>query len=278
MAELKHIENKLSGLEGQPLFYQAWLPDEIKRILVVAHGLGEHGGRYSNLVDYFAPLGYAIYALDHRGHGRSGGQRGHVKQFSYYMDDLRIFVQLVKEAQPGKEIFLVGHSLGGLIALIYGLEYPSTLKGVIVSSPGLAIKVKVPFIKEVMGKLLSTVIPRLAMSNGIPPEHICRDETVVEKYKADALVHDRVTTRWFTEFIAAQAYAIENAKNFSLPVLLMLAGNDELSDPEGSKLFYHNLSIEDRELKIYDGLYHELFNEMENQKVFEDMENWLDRH
>lgn len=278
MLKLNHKEDKISGIEGVSLYYQAWIPEEIKRILVISHGLGEHSGRYINLVNYFTPLGYAIYAQDHRGHGRSGGQRGHVKQFNYYVDDLRIFIQLVKEVQPGKEIFLIGHSMGGLVALIYGLEYPATLKGVIASSPGLAVKVKVPWLKMVFGNLFSIIFPRLSMSNGLPLDYLSHDRSVIEEYKASPLVHDRVTARWYTEFITAQEYLIKNARAFKLPVLIMQAAEDKLVDPEASKLFCQNLWLKDKELKIYDGFYHELFNEIEKQKVFKDMKDWLNRH
>ncbi|MBN1351268.1 lysophospholipase [candidate division KSB1 bacterium] len=278
MGKTIHKEGKMRGIEGTSLFYQTWQPEKISRIFCVAHGVGEHSGRYMNLVHYFLPLNYAVYALDHRGHGRSGGQRGHVKQFSHYVDDFRIFVQLVKEAHPGIDIFIVGHSMGGLIALAYCLEYPATLKGAIISSPGLAIKVKVPAIKQAAGKLCSSILPWLAMANGLPVEALSHDKDVIEQYKADPLVHDRVTARWFTEFLATQDYVLDSAKRFKLPVLIMHAGEDGLADPDGSRLFYKKLQIEDKELKIYEGFYHELFNEISKSKVFDDMKAWLERH
>ena len=276
MAELDHKEASFDGVGGVRIFYQRWLPADYDRVMVIAHGLGEHSGRYGNVVEYFTPRGFAVYALDHRGHGRSGGRRGHAGSFDDYLEDLDRLVRIAAGDEEGKPLFLVGHSLGGLIALAYTLARPDRLDGLIVSSSALKLKVAVPGWKAALGKFFSRFIPTFTMGSELNPDDVSRDPAVVEAYKADPLVHDRVSARFFQEFVGAMEKVGGDAHRLTLPSLVLQAGADRLVDPDGSREFFAKITNEDQELKIYEGLYHEIFNEKERGQVFADMERWLE--
>lgn len=257
------------------LFYQCWVPEPLEHVMVVVHGLGEHGGRYGNLVDYFTPKGVGVFAMDHRGHGRSTGIRGHVDAFSQYIEDLAAFVNLVRGDLGRDNVILVGHSLGGLISIAYAQRFPHTLSHLVVSSPALRPKEDPPKVKEIMGKLLARVYPSLTLGNELDPNHVSRDPEVVRAYVSDPLVHDRVSTRFFVEFLRQAEAVGEAAGGMTLPFLLMQAGADGLVDPKASEAFLARVGSTNKQLKVYDGLYHELFNEPEKEQVFRDMEAWL---
>jgi len=263
--------------DGFRLFYQSWLPENPREVMVVAHGLGEHSGRYGNLVDYFVPRGYGIFAADHRGHGRSSGIRGHVGSFLEYRDDLAAFVRKVVRETQREKVILVGHSLGGLIATGYGLRYPETLLCLVLSSPALRTHKPPPRIKANLGKVLAHVAPKLLMRNEIDPSHISRDQGVVKAYLEDPLVHDRVSPRFFVEFLKETERVFQDAAWLSVPLLLLQAGDDRLVSATASREFFDRAGSKDKELKVYPGHYHELFNEPEKEQVFGDMMSWLGR-
>jgi acylglycerol lipase len=261
--------------EGSRLYYQSWLPKNFRRVMVVAHGLGEHSGRYGNLVEYFIPRGYAIYALDHRGHGRSSGIRGHVNSFLHYRDDLATFIRKVREETGHDKVILVGHSMGGLISISYSLRHPETLSSLILSSPGLRTHTPPPKIKEKLGKLFARLAPTLLMNNEIDPSHVSRDPKVVKDYVEDPLVHSRVSPKFYVEFLRETNRVLQEAAWLSVPMLLLQAGDDRLVSVEANKEFFALTGSRKKELKVYDGHYHEIFNEPEKEQVFEDMNAWL---
>ena len=158
---MQHNEGKFTGRNNYNLYRQAWLPDGIPlAVLIVIHGIAEHSGRYSNLVNYFVPKGYAVYSFDLRGHGKSDGIRSHVERFSYYLDDLKTFCDKVRDENKTAKIFLVGHSMGSTIALDYAVEYQSELNGLIVSGTTLKAGNSVTKVSILMAKILSVVMPQ----------------------------------------------------------------------------------------------------------------------
>jgi alpha-beta hydrolase superfamily lysophospholipase len=243
--------------------------------MIIVHGLGEHSGRYGNPVSYFCPRGYAIYIMDNRGHGRSSGLRGHVDDFREYREDLASFIEKVRKEYHREKLFLVGHSLGGLISISYALSFPKSIQGLIISSPGLRPKEPPPVVKAFMGRILSHLWPTLTLSNEVDPHGISRDPMVVTNYINDPLVHDRVSTRFYTEFLKETVRVVAEAPSLRVPLLLMQAGEDRLVDPEASKEFFSRAGSQDKTLKIYEGYYHELFNEPEKEKVFMEIEQWI---
>jgi alpha-beta hydrolase superfamily lysophospholipase len=281
MEESLEKTGSFTGCDGLAIFYRQYQAANERARLVIAHGLGEHSGRYGNVIKRLLPRDISIWALDHRGHGKSGGQRGHILNFEQYLLDLHLMVELAgKDLPEGRKIFLLGHSMGGLIALYFALQNPDSIDGVIASSPGLGIGVKVSAVKNILGKAMSFIWPGLSMSNELDATKISHDQEVTGAYQNDPLVHDRVSARWFTEFLAAMETVNQGASKIKVPVLMQVAGDDRLVNAQTSKLFFEKLTVTDKTLYLYDGLYHEVYNELEDsrEKVLEDLENWLNNH
>ena len=248
--------------------------------MVIAHGLGEHSGRYGNVIERVLPRGFSVWVPDHRGHGQSGGRRGHILNFVQYLTGLRLMVELAKKDMPGKiPCFLLGHSMGGLIALDFAQRYPELIDGVVASSPCLGMVIEVPPVKKVLGSFMSYVWPGLIMGNELDATKISRDSDVVKAYENDPLVHDRVSARFFTELMAAMESVNQQASSLNVPVLMQVAGEDFLVNADASKDFFEKLTLQDKTLHVYDGVYHEIYNAPEDQKekVLEDLEAWLDK-
>ena len=281
---MHHYQESIStfnGQNGMEIFYRHLPAKNARAGMVVAHGLGEHSGRYFNIFNRLVPAGYAIWALDFRGHGRSPGKRGHIDTFDQYVLDLKTLVELARENSPaGGKLFLLGHSMGGLIALNYAERFSETIDGVVVSSPGLGLKVRGPALKALLGKVMSSIWPGLSMGNGLDASKISHDPDVVKAYVVDPLVHDRVTARFFTEFLAAMDETNTKASGLKAPILMQVAGDDHMTDAQSAKSFYENLDVADKKLLFYDTLYHEIYNEtlVEKEAVLDDLEKWLTLH
>ena len=279
MAELNESTGELAGTDGVTIFYRQYQAESERARMVIAHGLGEHSGRYGNVIERVLPMGISVWAPDHRGHGRSGGRRGHVMNFEQYLADLRETVDLAKTDMPAEmPCFLLGHSLGGLIALYFTQRHPDLIDGLVVSSPCLGMVIEVPPTKKVLGSFMSRVWPGLTMGNELDAANISRDPSVVSAYEKDALVHDRVSARFFTELMAAMESVNREAASLNVPVLMQVAGEDYLVNAESSKLFFEKMTLADKTLHLYDGLYHEVYNapQEEKERVLDDLEAWLE--
>jgi len=273
-----HQEGTFNGFGGLELYYQCWQPGGSPRaVLAITHGHGEHSGRYGNVVNWFVPRGYAVYAFDLRGHGRSAGPRGHVERWDEFREDVSAFLALVREREPGQTLFLVGHSMGGLIALEYVLHHPQGLAGVIVSGPLLSQPGISPFLIT-LSKVLSRLSPRLALKTGLDATALSRDPAVVEAYVNDPLVHSFGTARLGTELARAIAWTQAHAPDLALPCLIVHGGDDRICPPEGSRLFFENVAFADKERQVYEGYYHEVYNDVGKEQVLAAVETWLERH
>jgi alpha-beta hydrolase superfamily lysophospholipase len=279
MAEYSEVKGNFSGHDGLNLFYRRYpAPDERAR-LVIAHGLGEHCGRYGNVIERLFPMNISIWALDHRGHGKSEGKRGHILNFEQYISDLHLFIEMAaKDLPENRKMFLLGHSMGGLIALNYALQNPEPIDAVIASSPALGMVVEVPAVKNMLAKVMSSLWPGLTLSNELDATKISNDENVVRAYQDDSLVHDRISARWFTEFLAAMEVVNQQADRMKIPTLLQVAADDHLVNAQSSQRFFEKLTVDDKTLYVYEGLYHEIYNEVpdQKQKVLADLEEWLE--
>ena len=278
MPVLQEKTGSFKSNDGLKIFYREYRAVKERARLVIAHGLGEHSGRYGNVIKLLFPDDISIWALDHRGHGQSDGPRGHISSFNDYLNDLKGMVELAKAGiGENTSCFLLGHSMGGLISLMFALKHPDMIDGVIVSSPGLGMKVKIPGLKAFMGKVMSSIWPGLSLGNELDSSKISRDKEVVKKYDKDPLKHGKVSARWFTEFVGAMEEAHRLAPSLKVPILMQIAGDDHLVDAAASKSFYEKLGSKDKALRIYDGLYHEIYNELEpdRKKVLDDLENWI---
>lgn len=276
---MKHGEGTFEGHGGVKLCYQCWLPDAVpKAILLVVHGLAEHGGRYMNLVNYLVPKGYAVYAVDHRGHGRSEGIRAYVDNFDDYLIDLKKFLDVVRGEHKDSKIFLVGHSMGATIATAYAIENQEELAGLILSGASLTATTSVSLLLLAMAGVVSALLPKMGVTV-LDASAISRDQAVVDAYVNDPLVYrGKIPARLGAELTRMWKELPEKMSQIKLPLLIMHGSADRLADPAGSKLLYERASSEDKTLKLYDGFYHEVFNEPEHKQVLADVESWLDKH
>ncbi len=275
---MEHSEGTFSGRDGIGLYYQRWRPEAAPRAaLAVVHGFGEHSGRYGNVVSWFVPKGYAVYALDLRGHGRSPGQRGYLDGFAQVRGDLRAFLDLVHGEEAGRPLFLLGHSLGGLIVLNYALHDPSGLAGVVASGALLSQPGVSPILLS-LSRLLSRVWPRFSLNVGLDVTALSHDQAVVDAYVHDPLVHGKGTPRLSTEIAAAVEWTQAHAADWVVPLLMVHGGADRLCAPEASRLFFDHVSFADKERIEYEGFFHEVFNEVGKERVLADVEAWLERH
>lgn len=272
---MKTEEGTFIGKKGVEIFRRAWVPDTTRAVVILCHGLGEHSGRYAQLAADFDKKDLAVFALDHRGHGKSGGKRGHVDSFDDYLSDLDSFRTEVDERFGDIPRFLLGHSMGGLIAARYAEKNGAGLAGLILSSAALRVDVDASPLKLAAGRFFSKVMPGLSMSNGLDPDKLSHDAEVAEAYKEDPLVHDRVSARWYTEFTAAIEEVHEQAREINVPCLVMQSEKDELVAPRGAPEFFERLTVSDKTLREWEGFYHEMFNEKERQKPVETTLAWI---
>lgn len=276
---MKHHEGYFKSIRDANIYYQYWLPEgEPKAILLVAHGIAEHSGRYMNVVNHFVPAGYAVYGIDHIGHGKSDGKRVCVERFQDYTETLKKYFDMIRDWQPIKPIFLVGHSMGGLISSAYLLEHQDELTGAVLSGPGIKVPDNISNAVIFAGKILSVVMPKAGIIQ-LDAEGICRDPVVVDAYVNDPLVYTgKITARLSAEMLKTIQHVTGSAIRIRLPIMIVQGGTDKLVDPSGAQLLYDSVSSEDKTIKIYDGLYHEVFNEPEHGQVLDDVKAWLESH
>src|SRR4030042_691159 len=223
MSSYAHNTGTFIGKGGTEIFFQNWCVDNPKGVIVITHGLGEHSGRYDNIINTLKGNRISIYALDHRGHGRSGGKRGRVDSFMDYVYDLKLFIDLIKEENSTVPLILLGHSMGGAIACKYSITYSEDLDGLILSSPAFIFGGTAPKWKKKIGIFLSKYLPGLAMPTGLPTKDLSHDPYVIEAYENDRLVHDLMSTRLNTEFAKNGDEGISRGAEPRIPLLLFQA-------------------------------------------------------
>ena len=266
----------LGSTDGTRLYWQAWEPGSAPRApVILVHGAAEHGGRYAHVATRLLSEGYAVYALDHRGHGRSDGQRAMIDRLDRLVDDLGLFVKRIREEHAGAKPFLVGHSLGGAVSLTYAIRHGDTIAGLIVSGPAVATEA-VPAALKAITAGLSKVAPNLPVFK-IEDDAVSRDPQVVKAYQDDPLNHPgKLPARTLAEIMRAMNTIPRDAVALRTPLLLLHGGADRLCPPEGSRIVHANAGSADKTLKVYDGLFHEIFNEPEQDAVLDDVVEWLE--
>ncbi|GAB4299969.1 MAG: alpha/beta hydrolase [Myxococcota bacterium] len=277
---IEHRDGFIPTFDGLKLYEQSWIPEGERRgLLLFVHGYGEHCDRYRYIAEHFVSQRWVIFTYDHRGHGRSGGIRAHISDFNHYLEDLALMLRRANDINRGEPIFLVGHSMGGLVAALFAaFRQTEQLKGLVLSSPMFKLAVEVPKWKEKLGKFMSNLYPSLALDNGIDPRWLSHDETVVMRYERDPLVNTVATARWFTSAIKAMQKIRTGARNIKLPTLIMQGGADKLVDPSGAKEVFEMIGAPDKKLRILDNYYHEIFNEVGRLQIYEELETWLEEH
>ena len=260
------------------LLQRRWLPDqEASAAVIVVHGFIEHSGRYTSLAERFNEYGLAVDALDLRGHGRSEGQRALVYSFDEYLTDVETLLERVRRREPGKPVFLFGHSMGGLIALLFALQRPTDLQGLVVSAPAVRLGARVfPWLRH-LAVVAGWLLPRVRlvrMGSGM----LSRDPAVVADFRHDPLVfHDRFPLRTGAEIIRAGRRVEGRLQELQLPLLILHGTGDVVTDPQASRELYARASSPDKTLKLYEGLYHAVVHEPEQEQVLGDLVAWIDQ-
>jgi acylglycerol lipase len=271
-------ESSLTGAGGLRIYWQSWLPEGPPHaVIVLAHGYGEHSGRYPHVAVRFADEGFAVYALDHRGHGRSEGRRPIIDRMDHAVADLDSLVRIAAGEHPDPKPFLLGHSMGGCIAVSYAMRHQDRLDGLILTSPLAALEAASPVVRMV-AKALSALAPRLPVTE-IDASLISRDPEVVKDYEADPLVHHgKMPARTAAEMVATVESFPDGVPEIRIPVLIMYGTADGLCPPEGSLMLNRRIGSPDETLKPYEGLYHEILNEPEKDRVMDDICAWVEGH
>jgi len=272
------VEGGLTGVGGVQLYWQGKLPEgDPTGVLLVCHGLGEHSGRYGSIEDALVPDGWAVYGLDHRGHGRSTGRRAHLDRYSDWLTDFDAFRVLVAARHPGLPLFLLGHSMGGQIALAYALDHGAGLAGLVLSAPALASNA-IPKAAVPVLRLLARVAPTVRPA-GIDPTKVSKDPAVVADYLADPLVHHGNPTLGLSSALFAQFDVLpQRSRELRLPVLLQHGSLDELTDPAGTRALEAAIGTTDLTVRWYEGLWHEIYHEPEREQPLTDLREWLAAH
>ncbi|MCI0551358.1 MAG: lysophospholipase [Anaerolineae bacterium] len=275
------FESKWEGSDGVPFYIRGWEPNNKnpKALLALIHGLGEHTGRYIHAGKTMTDAGYALVGFDLRGHGKSGGPRGHFPSLNAIMQDIRQFFKFLVQRYPDIPHFLYGHSLGGLLSLTYALQYNTGLNGVMVTGAGLRSPLQEQKGKLAMVNTLGTLLPAITVPSGLDPTTISRDADVVKKYNNDPLVHDKTSLGLGKSAIKAIEFCFTHAQEFKPPLLIMHGAADKLTYPSGSEDFARLAGENNKDvtLKLWDGLYHEVHNEPEKAEVFKVMIDWLEK-
>jgi len=272
---MKMRDWKWTSQDGLEMYAQSWEPEtKPKAVACLVHGLGEHVGRYAHVGKVLADAGFALAGFDLRGHGKSGGPRGHLPSFDAYMDDIGAFQKQIDERFSDIPCFLYGHSLGGILVFNYVLRRKPDFKGVISTGAGLRTSLEEQKVKVTMARVLGTLMPNMAIPSGLDPTTLSRSPEVVDAYVNDPLVHDKMTFGFGKIMLSVIPWTFEHAHEFSLPLLIMHGKDDKLGYPRGSEEFA-GLVKQDCTLKLWDGLYHEIHNEPEQGEVLDFMVNWM---
>jgi len=273
-------DGKLTAKDGLSLYWKAWLPDGTPKAVVhLIHGYAEHTGRYQNVVNELVPAGYAIFGKDHRGHGKSGGKRGHVEIFQDFIDDERQFaLEVIRPAFPDTPCFMLGHSMGSIIAIHYVEQLEHNLQGLVLSGTGSSPGKGIPKAIMAITKILSKILPGIHVKSPLPPEFISRDADVVCAYVNDPLVYNVITPRLAEQMQTCLLTGAANTQCISLPVLIQHGSAD--TSFSGQQELLDCIGAHDKTFKLYEGLRHEVYNELpgDRAKVLYDLHAWLDGH
>jgi alpha-beta hydrolase superfamily lysophospholipase len=249
--------------------------EHTKAVIILVHGLGEHIQRYTFWAELFKNEGIGFLGVDLPGHGRTPGRRGSIRSYSLTDEMLDILLKTCNQTFPGCPVYIYGHSLGGGIVLDYLLRRKPVVKGAIVTSPWLRLSFEPSKNKILMASIMKYIIPGLIQPTGLNVNHISHDMGVVEKYKKDPLVHDKISVSLFDSAMSAAKYSLIHASELNIPTLLLHGSEDLITSPDGSREFAGKTAMV--ELKVWKGGYHELHNETFKEEVFKFIIDWINR-
>ena len=271
---MEPIDTWYEGAGGTRLYCRSWLPPAPRAALIALHGLGDHSGLYPMIGEALARRGVTVLTPDLRGNGRSPGQRGYIDAWGDLRQDLGRLVERTQAEAPGRPLYLLGMSLGGLVVLDYALHHPDGLRGVIALSPPLgALGVPAPLLA--LGRVLSRVWPRFSLETGMDLTGLSRDAAVVERVRTDPLFHRRGTARLSTEVTDTITRLQAEAGRFAVPLLIQHGAADRMVPPDGSRRFVARVGHPDRRLIEYPGAYHALLADLDGERVLADLAGWM---
>jgi alpha-beta hydrolase superfamily lysophospholipase len=267
-------EERLEGAGGLKISVRSWQPDGPARaVVVIVPGFNSHSGYYGWVAGQFAASGLAVYAVDLRGRGKSDGERFYVEKFADYVSDVATLVTLAKSREPGLPVFLLGHSAGGVVSCVYTLEHQAELAGLICES--FAHQVPAPDFALAVLKGLSHVAPHAHVLR-LKNEDFSRDPGVVQAMNDDPLIaHEVQPTQTVAEMVRADERLKKEFPLITLPVLILHGTLDKATKPSGSQLFYEKASSRDKTLKLYEGHFHDLLNDLDKEVVMADVKSWI---
>ena len=264
--------------DGVDMYARGWAPvGTPKASIMLVHGHGEHIARFDHVAAALTDKGYAMLGFDLRGHGKSGGSRGHTPSYDALMDDIASFSQQTDQRYAGLPRFLYGHSLGGNLVLNYALRRKPDLHGVIATGPWLKLAFQPPASQVTLGRLMNGIAPGFIQHSKLDTKGLSHDQVVVTAYENDPLVHDKISARLFVAMYESGLWALEHAAEFPLPLLLMHGAADPITSVQASQEFAEK-ACKKTNLKVWNGLYHEIHNELEKADVFNTMLDWLGKH
>lgn len=268
-----HDEIHTRSHDNLPLFLRRWQPVQktTRAELLVIHGYAEHSGRYREFAHTLAGHGISTLAVDLRGHGHSGGARGHCDAFDHFLEDVSIALESSRTDVPR---FILGHSHGGLVSIDYAIRHNPQVKGVILSNPFLGLSLPVPAPKLFAGRLAGQVLPTLAIPSGIDANGLTHDLEIVRRYERDPLVFPTATAGWFTAVEEAQA-RVKNYRSFPLPLLYLFSDCDPVASPHDNRALAERLCAKDKTIEVRRGEKHEILNELARHETFEVIAQWI---
>ncbi len=271
------FEGSFKNKDAQNLVYRAFIPEDPKAAVVMVHGMGEHSLKYDYMAEMFYDKGFAFFSYDQRGHGRSDGKRAFINKYADLLDDLRQFTDIAKVESLCEDLYLLGLSVGGLTSLIFSIQYGDRIRGVIASAPALHFVRPPSGIEASLAPLLAFLFPTLTTSNRVPFEYLTHDMAVIEAQKADKLSLRIVSFRMYVEMTKMMRYAFDNASRIKVPVLLLHGTGDKVVDAKATKEFYDKVNTGDKDIRLYDELYHELLRETNRREIIGDIIDWVSK-
>jgi alpha-beta hydrolase superfamily lysophospholipase len=266
-----------TGTDQLKIYGQVWQPlpgNEVKAVIALVHGMGEHSGRYRRFAEFLTQKGIAIISFDQRGHGKSQGKKGHITHYNQLLDGIDELLERTRLQFKDKPVFLYGHSMGGNLVLNYALKKPHKVKGLIVTGPLLRLAFEPPVIKVKLAYLMRNLYPAFTLATNLKTEDLSRDKDVVKAYQKDRLVHDRISSSFFINTYEAGLYALQHANELKVPTLLMHGGDDKITSADASEEFAKKARVV-CDFMRWDGMYHEIHNEPEKEAVLDQVGDWI---
>ncbi|MFA6449844.1 MAG: lysophospholipase [bacterium] len=271
-------EDYFENPAGERFHFRENIPDNPKAAIIAVHGLAEHFGRYIHIEEFFASRGFSFHIMENRGHGKSVGRRIHIDRYDQFVEDLNVFRELVAARLNGIPLLGLSHSNGSLILARYALKHGDGLKGVVLSGIPISFGSKVNPIKFKAGMFLAGIVPKLTLPNtDLDPQTLCHDKKVVEDYIADPMVYKVISVGFAKQFFWAMGDLLARAPEFKIPALFQHGGDDRACSPASAREFFEKISSSDKEFILYEGLYHEIYNEPQKLEILETAANWMEK-